>query len=203
MIAPNPKVAEWCAEPIDLGHPGYVLCPMVVKSEHIPLMTDPYEIAADYALGVLSACFHSEGPSGREVLLATQKATDLLAAKNMQIARRYYDDVCAVIPTVVRTFLEEKMKTESPYFSEVFRDAEARGEAKGEARGEARGMARGMARGEAKALLKLLDLRGIQLTGEQRERIAECTDTVELESMLERALKTDSAAELFSEDPHS
>jgi hypothetical protein len=61
----------------------------------------------------------------------------------------------------------------------------------------AEGEARGEAKGEAKALLMVLDSRGIELSAEQRDRIASCTDLDELDHWLNRAAAVASADELF------
>jgi hypothetical protein len=58
-------------------------------------------------------------------------------------------------------------------------------------------VAEGEARGEAKALLMVLDSRGIELTAAQRDRIASCTDLEMLEDWLSRAAAVASAEELL------
>jgi flagellar biosynthesis/type III secretory pathway protein FliH len=101
------------------------------------------------------------------------------------------------------------MTTESRWYSETFRNAEANAEAKGRAEGraegkaegraegEAKGKAEGRAEGEARIVLRILQTRGIELTNEQRELITGCTDLEQLETWGCRAVTADSAHELF------
>ncbi|MFF5259200.1 hypothetical protein ACFY4C_09660 [Actinomadura viridis] len=189
VIAPDPKVAEWCADPIDTGHPDYVLRPVVLKPDQVPVMTDPESVAEDPALGILSAMYHSDGRRGEEVLQASWKATVVLAERNRELARRYYDYVGAVISDAARKFLENKMKTETRYYSEFFRTAEAEGLAKGKAEGKAEG--------KVELLLRILEARGIELTEEQRERVCGSTDGAWLDELGRRAAVADSAEGLF------
>ena len=40
IVAPDPDVATWCAEPIETGIPGFVLRPPVLGREAVPVVTD-------------------------------------------------------------------------------------------------------------------------------------------------------------------
>ena len=55
VVAPDPAVAAWCAEPIEIGVPGFVLRPPVLRRTAVPVVTDPAEAARRPELGVLSA----------------------------------------------------------------------------------------------------------------------------------------------------
>ena len=193
VIAPDPAIADWCARPIETGHPGHTLTPMVLRPDHVPVMTDPKEFAADPPMGILSTMFHGTGPEGKKVLRAASKGTDLIADADRQLARRYVDCALAVLTEGAREALEAMMKTESRWYSETFRNAEANAEAKGRAEGEAKGRAEG----EARIVLRVLQTRGIELTNEQRELITGCTDLEQLETWGCRAVTADSAHELF------
>ncbi|WP_207945190.1 hypothetical protein, partial [Actinomadura rubrisoli] len=177
VIAPDPKVAEWCGRTIETGHPGHDLTPLVLHSKHIPVMLDPEEIAADPAMGVLSVLFHGAGEHGPQIVRAAYESTNLLAARGDERARRYYDYVLVMLPEAARKSLEAKMMTDSPYYSDVMRGAEARG--------------------EARSVLLVLKARGIETTDEDRERIEGCTDQSQLETWLQRAAIAQKADELF------
>ncbi|MFC7728261.1 hypothetical protein [Actinomadura keratinilytica] len=142
-------------------------------------MTDPDAIAADPAMGVLSAMFHA-GPD--DSLDAIVHAHDKIAEKDRAVARRYHDWVSALIPEAVRKSLEEKMKTESRWYSETARAW----------------IAEGKAEGEAKSVLLILEARGIKATQEQRQRVLDCTDLDQLETWVRRAATVSSADELFN-----
>lgn len=185
VIAPDPKVADWCARPIETGHPGHTLTPLVLRPEHVPVMTDPKDFAADPPMGILSAMFHGSGPEGKRVLRAASEGTDIIADTDRQLARRYVDCALAVLSEAARKALEIMMTTESRFYSETFRNAEAKGKAEGKAEGEAH------------AVLTILRTRGVELTHAQRELITGCTDLDQLETWLRHAATADSAHELF------
>jgi hypothetical protein len=45
VVAPDPRIAAWCAEPIETGIPGFVLAPPVLGPGAVPVITDPAEVA--------------------------------------------------------------------------------------------------------------------------------------------------------------
>jgi hypothetical protein len=61
------------------------------------------------------------------------------------------------------------------------------------------GIAEGEARGEAKVVLRLLDVRGVALTQEQRDQVTACTDAVQLDRWLDRVITASTAAEVFAD----
>jgi hypothetical protein len=61
------------------------------------------------------------------------------------------------------------------------------------------GIAEGEARGEAKAVLKLLDARGLAPTGEQRQQVLSSTDPAQLDLWFDRAITASTAAEVFAD----
>lgn len=60
-------------------------------------------------------------------------------------------------------------------------------------------LAEGRAEGEARILLKLLDGRGIALSGAQRERIESCSDAAMIEGWFDRAVVATTADEVFGD----
>ncbi|WP_330306709.1 MULTISPECIES: hypothetical protein [unclassified Streptomyces] len=62
------------------------------------------------------------------------------------------------------------------------------------------GRAEGRAEGTAGAILRVLDRRGIDVSDEDRERIASCDDLDMLDLWLDRAITATSASEVFVED---
>lgn len=59
--------------------------------------------------------------------------------------------------------------------------------------------AEGKAEGKAEDILQLLDVRGVGLTDEQRQRVTVCTDLAELDRWFVRAATATTAAEVFAE----
>jgi hypothetical protein len=70
VVAPDPAVAEWCAEPIAIGVPGFILEPPVLRHTAVPIVTDPAEAARRPELGVLSALAHGETEQGATIAAA-------------------------------------------------------------------------------------------------------------------------------------
>jgi hypothetical protein len=113
--------------------------------------------------------------------------------------RRVYADLLFTkVSAALRAALKAKVtemqsspETELPDILQWFVDL-------GEARGEAKGAAKGEAKGEAKALLKILEVRGIGVQPDQRDRILECRDEVQLEGWIARAALARTADEVFA-----
>lgn len=59
------------------------------------------------------------------------------------------------------------------------------------------GRAEGNAEGEARALLAVLDARGISVPEDARTRITSCTDLDQLDTWVRRAVTADSVQDLF------
>src|SRR6185436_3084575 len=64
VVAPDPDIAAWCAEPIETGIPGFVLHPPVLGRAAVPIVTYPAEAARRPELAVLSAMAHGESEQG-------------------------------------------------------------------------------------------------------------------------------------------
>jgi hypothetical protein len=65
--------------------------------------------------------------------------------------------------------------------------------------GIAEGEANGEAKGKAEAVLKLLDARHLIPSVEQRQRVASCTDALQLDRWFDRAITAATAAEVFAD----
>lgn len=59
----------------------------------------------------------------------------------------------------------------------------------------------GEAKGEAKGILLVLEVRGIPVPADVRERITTCTDLDRVDTWLERSRTVMRAEDLFAEDP--
>ncbi|MGI9000345.1 MAG: hypothetical protein ACR2GH_01625, partial [Pseudonocardia sp.] len=71
------------------------------------------------------------------------------------------------------------------------------GRAEGEAAGKEEGKAEGEAAGEARAVLAVLDARGIDVPPDARARIAECPDLDQLDIWVRRAVTAETVHDLF------
>jgi len=187
VVAPEPAVAGWCAEPIEIGVPGFVLHPPVLRRTAVPVVTDVEEASRRPELGVLSALAHGETEQG-----VTIAATVLPAIRGLDDdrARLYYDLVYNSLNEAARRALEAMMKGYE-YQSDFAKKYVAEGRTEGRAEGRAEEAAR--------ALLTVLRVRGIAVPDAVRERIVAQKDPERLERWLERAAVAASVTAVIAE----
>jgi hypothetical protein len=187
IVAPEPAVAGWCAEPIETGVPGFVLRPPVLRRAAVPVVTDPGEAARRPELGVLSAMAHGETEQG-----ATIAATVLPAIRGLDDdrARLYIDLVYNSLNEAARRALEAMMKGYE-YQSDFAKKYVAEGLTQGRTEGRTEEAAR--------ALLTVLRARGIAVPDAVRERILAQRDPERLERWLEKAAVAASVTAVIDE----
>ncbi|TDC59780.1 hypothetical protein E1200_31570 [Actinomadura sp. GC306] len=179
IFCPSPSAARACAAPIDMGHPEWVLKPLTVHPGMLPPITDPEQARRLPELAVLSAPAHSEGPHAEAVLTSVSAAIDTLPGDTGAL---YYDYLTAQFSGAACKLLEEIVNVAGYEWQSEFAKTH---------RGE------GRAEGEAKAVLLVLDARGITVPNEIREHVTNCTDTDQLERWVQRAAIIDKAEDLL------
>jgi hypothetical protein len=182
VVAPDPVVAAWCAEPIETGIPGFVLHPPVLGREAIPVVTDPTEAARRPELAVLSAMAHGEGDQGAAIAAAVLPAIGTLDDEK---ARFYGDLVLSCLNEAARKSLEAMMKGYE-YQSDFAKKYVAQGRQEGRKEGE------------FNLLLRQLRARFGELPAAVVTRI-EAADIDELERWGERVLSARTLAEVLDE----
>ncbi|GAB3960955.1 hypothetical protein GCM10029978_011870 [Actinoallomurus acanthiterrae] len=188
VICADASVGDWCAEPIDLGHPGWTLTPLVLKPEAVPVVTDAQEAARAPELTVLSTVTHGAAYDRARMFQALLSA--LAAVEDTDRARLYFDIVLRALPGTPATELEAMMKSDtSPYKSDLAR--------RNYADGEAKGINKGKVEGKVESILTVLEVRGIPVPSEARERITACTDVAEAQAWLERSVIVRTVDALF------
>lgn len=159
-------VADWYARPISLGLRGCSCLPVVVGPREIPAVTDTERMVANPTLGTLSFAMHGGNPP---VATAFAAALPLLSAAD---APKYYELAYRMSSSTLRQILEEIVAAETwPVYSPFAKKHFGLGEASG----------------EAKAILLVLESRGLQVTPQQRARITNCTDLDQLSEWATRA----------------
>ncbi|HEX5717097.1 MAG TPA: hypothetical protein VF179_13115 [Thermoanaerobaculia bacterium] len=191
VVAPDPNVAEWCAEPIEIGIPGFVLRPPVLRRTAIPVVTDPGEAARRPELGVLSAMAHGETEEGATIAAAVLPA---IRGLDDDRSRFYHDLVYTSLNEASRRALEVLMKG-----YEYQSDFAKKYVAQGRTEGLTEGLARGRAEEAARAVLMVLRARGVAVPDADRERILAQKDPERLERWLEKAAVASSVAEVLDE----
>jgi hypothetical protein len=172
VVCWNEAEAERCRQAISLGHPGFVLVPIVVSPHSAPATED-----ASPWLTILCAAIHAislDNDDARRAVLDAITAT----GSNTTNRRRLTTIIMATANEAVRLALEALMET-AEYKSDFFDRVEAQG--------------------EAKALIIVLDSRGLSLTSEQHDLVMSCTDAGKLELWLNRAGNAASADDVFKD----
>jgi hypothetical protein len=168
VVAPDSSLAGWCAEPIEIGVPGFVLRPPVLHRTAVPVVTDPGEAARRPELGVLSAMAHGDTEEGTTIATAVLPA---IRGLDDDRARLYYDLVYNSLNETARRVLEAMMKGYE-YQSDFAKKY----------------VAQGRAEEAARALLTVLRTRGIAVPDAVRERILAQKDPERLGRWLEKAV---------------
>ncbi|MGH3567160.1 MAG: hypothetical protein ACRDRH_14255 [Pseudonocardia sp.] len=183
VVCVDAATASWCATPIELG-PGAMVTPMVLGPDRVPVVTDLDDARRVPELVVLSAIAHGADPDRSKVLDALLSA---LTAVDPPLANLYCDLVLAALPEAAQHYLEGLVATGTyEYQSDFARRYFSQGEAKGKAEGE------------AKAVLAVLDARGIDVPDRARARIADCSDIDQLDTWVRRAVTAESVHDLFT-----
>jgi hypothetical protein len=191
IVAPEPAVAGWCAEPIEIGVPGFVLRPPVLRRAAVPVVADPGEAARRPELGVLSAMAHGDTEQGATVAHAVLPA---ILELDDDRTRLYYDLVYNSLNDAARRALEEKMKG-----YEYQTDFAKKYVAEGLTQGRTEGRAEGRTEEAARNLLIVFRARGLAVKEADRERILAQKDPERLERWLEKAIVAASVAAVLDE----
>ena len=195
VVAPDAAMARWCAQPIELGHPGFVLQPLVMGPDAIPVILEEQVAREDPELAVLSAMAHGHEEVGASIAHTVLAAVAGLDAERVRL---YVDLAMASLSEAARTALEALMHRGTyEYQSEFARKYVAQGREEGRQEGRAEGLHEG----ERAALLEVLDARGLQVDEPTRQRILACTELSQLKLWLRKAVSVQAAQELFEPEP--
>jgi hypothetical protein len=102
VVAPDPAVARWASRPIELGHPGFQLTPIVIGFEDVPRIHDRAVALALPQLSVLSTVAHKELP-------LAEIALEAISPLPKDQKRLYYDYIMRALPAGIRQKLEVRM----------------------------------------------------------------------------------------------
>jgi hypothetical protein len=174
VVAPDPVVAAWSAAPIDLGFGLSTVQALVLGPDLVPVVTDPDTAGRCPEQAVLSVIVHTRHPEHDQIVQAMVDGFDKIDRTQ---AGRYTEVVLAVLLPAARVHLEKLMTTRTyEYLSDFSRRLVDQGRAEGEAKGE------------AKALLAILNARGIAVPDDVHTRITTCTDLDQLDTWISRAV---------------
>jgi hypothetical protein len=175
VVCPTSSVADWAAEPIETGHPGFVFQPLVLGPDNYPRLTavtGTGELAEQMVLGTL---IHSESADISRLIATTRE--ELKALPHHQAAR-YARYMLGHLKEGPRSILEALMQKETyPYESKLLADREALG--------------------ASEILLDVIDARGLKITENQRRKIEQCTDTSQIRAWARRAVTAPSVSDII------
>lgn len=186
VVAPDAAVAAWCALPIEMGDPGFVLKPRVLRMEGIPQITDPEEATRRPELALLSAMAYGDTEHAAQIAQAALTGIKLLDDKR---AGFYCDILYNSINKAARRALELKMKG-YVYTSPIMVDLIQQGLAQGRDEG---------LRLATRSLLAMLRARNIDVPEPARQRIQDETNMARVERWIDRATTATNLAEVFAE----
>lgn len=178
VVTPDPAVARWADQPIELGNGSFAPC--VIGPQGVPQVTDRDQAAREPQLAVLSVVAHGRGD------VATAIAIGRAA---IDASRSLPDEQWVLYSGLIEKALSEaarKALEMDPQIKQFFSEAHQRSYAKGKAEGK------------AESVMTILQQRGLVLTDEQQRHILSCTDVAILDRWLARALSVASVDELLA-----
>ena len=192
VFTPEPSVRAAVLERMFVVEPE--LRPYVVTPEMIPIVQDLQVALDNYAWAVLAATVHNTGPQA--VIGATMAIRALL-----RIApdhhERYIQLVSASVGEKIMQQVREQLPPEEQW---ELTDFERRGSTyfRAHREGFKEGLEQGLEKGLQAALRTVLEVRGLALDDHLQERIAACSDVVQLRELIARAATITTSEELFS-----
>ena len=194
VLCPDARMVRWSSKPIELGHPGFTLQPLVVGPAQMPVVTDPGQARDLPELAVLSA--HAHGDQVPATLDALVEALDSTASLNRTF---YYDYVLAGLQEAARKELEGLMSVDTyEWQSDFARKYVGLGREEGREAGLEEGREEGRRDEAVDQILVFLNERDLVPSEEQERRIRSCEDLETLRTWMRRVIKVRTVDELFA-----
>ncbi|MEV0353616.1 hypothetical protein AB0H88_48370 [Nonomuraea sp. NPDC050680] len=184
VICPKRKTAEWASLPIETGHPGLTLTPLVIGPDNTPVITDVAEAVGNIGLAAISAITQSKHPLIADILATL---TEALNSLDPDVARRYAEYVTVALTGNAQKEMERLMATETYVYQGEYAQSLL-----------AKGVAKGRVEEDIECLLMVLETRGMALSDGDRERITTCGDIARLRLWMKRAVLASTVEEIFA-----
>jgi hypothetical protein len=194
VICPDPDEADKCRRLISTGHPGFDLRPEVIDPTNAPGADSVSPYLAIFA--AFMGAINLEENQGARAFLTAIRETGASAADRKRLSTIMLNLASGVARRRLETMMTT-MEWKSDFIEGFVQEGLDKGMAQGMAKGMAKGMAQGAIKAKAEDILKIIDARGIDVTADQRERIASCTDIDQLDEWFDSALIAGTAAEIL------
>jgi hypothetical protein len=199
VYAVGDEVRAWAQQPIDLGHPGWSLVPIVLGAEQVPRVEEEWEARAAPYRAILSALMHASEPGAERVVRAAflgaeglePESRDMwrelvaLAVSSNEVARKALEAMMAI-----SNFAEK-----SVWARQAAEKAREAGILAGLEAGRVAGLEAGSLREARRAVGRVLSRRGLAMTAEQQAKLDGCEDLATLERWLDQAVTAVTADE--------
>ncbi|WP_437905545.1 hypothetical protein WME95_45915 [Sorangium sp. So ce327] len=183
VVTINAAMARWSARPIDTGHPGWTLTPLVLGPQGVPVVTDAEQAKAAPEVAVLSAMAHGQSEAAEAIGEAFFAAAAALDEERRAV---YGDLVLSSLNAAARRRLEAMMKSGYQFQSEFARSYVAKGRQEG------------ILEAKAHDVLAVLEARGLEVPVEVRAHVLASTDLDELDRWIRRAVIISDARDLLA-----
>ncbi|UGQ10275.1 hypothetical protein LO772_25895 [Yinghuangia sp. ASG 101] len=189
VVCPKREIAKWASRPIDTGCHGWMLTPIVVGPDDVPVIDNVDVATRRQYEAILSALMHAEDAELRPRIYEALVAA--LYSLPEQTARHYTDIVYSAADEDARQEFKEALMTVTdprfqPSLVEQFVDE-----------GRVQGKAEGRAEGKADAVLLFLTTREIPVAPDAEARIRSCDDLDVLDELIRRATMAPDVDALF------
>lgn len=192
VVCKDKATAAWASEPIRVGrafHTSMVVFPLVLGPGILPVITEPDEAARDLGVAVFSALAYASDPGLTAILdaLASGVADD--AGKSGDVDRVDWAEIVEIGlgEGPGRDYWRHLMATYTPNFPGSNSIVEE-------------SWLEGKAEGKAETVLRILEVRGVEIPDFVRERVTACADLDVLGTWIDRSLSVVRAEELFVEE---
>jgi hypothetical protein len=180
VVCPVPAEAERCRAVIPLGHPGFELRPIVIDPEHAPDGEDggPYMLV--FLASLLALDLENPNVAGR--VLGAIVNTGASYADRKVLTAIILDRASEAAQRLLRDMMDT-MEWRSDFIEGY----------------EKHGVEQGSLATKRQDVLRILDVRGLRITTEQRALVEASADLAQLDRWFERSLTAATADDVFSD----
>jgi hypothetical protein len=176
VVTPDRRVARWARKPIELGHPGFRLTPVVIEFKDVPWVRDRAAASRLPELAMLSVMAHPE-------LEIAEVAIEAIAQLPVDRRQLYLDVILMALPEAIRRILEARMQGYE-YQSDFARKYYGQGRKEGRQAGRQKGRKEGRQEGLRAAVVALARTKLGKLSDDDLAAIEAVSDQLALTELI-------------------